>query len=89
MRFLYFFVFFGFILNAQTSVDPLLDKNFKIKQVWIDGILAEPWFITDCVYYPEYFRKLHNYPTEIKSPFIISFPGTIKFTFLFRHNALN
>ncbi len=58
----------------------IADKNFKIKQVWIDGILAEPWFITDCVYYPEYFRKLHNYPTEIKSPFIISFPGTIKFT---------
>ena len=55
------------------------DKNFKISRVWIDGILAEPWFITDSIYYPKYFRKLHNWPSEIKSPFIISFPGSIVF----------
>ena len=59
--------------------DIIADKNFKIKKVWIDGILAEPWFITDCIYYPQYFRKLHNFPTEIKSPYVISFPGLIKF----------
>jgi hypothetical protein len=56
------------------------DKNFKLLRVWIDGILAESWFITDCIYYPEYFRKEHNWPTEIKSPYVISFPGSIDFT---------
>ncbi len=56
------------------------DKNFKLLRVWVDGILAESWFITDCVYYPEYFRTEHNWPTEIKSPYVISFPGTIVFS---------
>jgi len=57
----------------------IADKNFKILRAWIDGILAESWFITDCIYYPEYFRKQHNWPTEIKSPYVISFPGYIMF----------
>ena len=57
----------------------IADKNFKIRRVWIDGILAETWFITDCIYYPQYFRQEHNWPTEIKSPYVISFPGSIVF----------
>ena len=65
------------ICNEQGDI--LADKNFKFKRIWIDGILAETWFITDCVYYPKYFRQPHNFPTEIKSPYVISFPGVIKF----------
>ena len=40
MRFLYFFVFLGYILNAQTSVDPLLDKNFKAQLKWVDSLYS-------------------------------------------------
>tara|TARA_B100000575_G_scaffold276908_1_gene262742 strand:+ start:9313 stop:12195 length:2883 start_codon:yes stop_codon:yes gene_type:complete len=40
MRFLYVFVFCGLILNAQTSVDPLLDKNFEAQLKWVDSIYS-------------------------------------------------
>ena len=79
---------FSMVWKNKTGLDTVCDsngnivadKNFKLLRVWIDGILAESWFITDCVYYPEYFRKEHNCPTEIKSPYVISFPGSIVFT---------
>lgn len=64
---------------CDNSGNIVADKNFKISKVWVDGILLEPWFITDCVYYPQYFRKEHNWPLEIKSPYVISFPGSIAF----------
>ena len=65
---------------CNSTGDIIADKNFKIVRIWIDGILAESWFITDCVYYPEYFRKEHNWPTKIKSPYVISFPGSVVFS---------
>ena len=65
---------------CNSTGEIVADKNFKIVRIWIDGILAESWFITDCVYYPEYFRAEHNWPTEIKSPYVISFPGSVVFS---------
>ena len=47
---------------CNSTGEIVADKNFKIVRIWIDGILAESWFITDCVYYPEYFRAEHNWP---------------------------
>ena len=38
MRLLYVFVFFTMILNGQTSLDPLLDKNFNEQLKWVDSI---------------------------------------------------
>ena len=63
---------------CDTDGNIVADKNFRITRAWLDGIIAEPWFITESVYRPKYFKGV-NGPAEIKSPYMISFPGTIEF----------
>ena len=38
MRFIYIFIFIISFINAQTSIDPLLDKDFKGQLKWVDSI---------------------------------------------------
>ena len=38
MRFIYIFIFIISFINAQTPIDPLLDKDFKGQLKWVDSI---------------------------------------------------
>ena len=67
------------ILDHQGNI--VKDTQFRITDVWCDGIKLESWFLTDAVYYPRYFagflEQFPSSPGEIKSPYQFNFPGTI------------
>jgi hypothetical protein len=57
------------------------DTEFRISDMWCDGIKLEPWFRNSAVYRPRYFdgflQHQPNAPTEIIAPYQFNFPGTI------------
>lgn len=57
------------------------DTEFKILQIWCDGIKLEPWFKNISVYRPRYFSGfLKQFPesvTEITAAYQYNFPGDI------------
>lgn len=67
------------IVDHQGNI--VKDTQFRIIDIWCDGIKLESWFLTDAVYRPRYFSGfLEQFPdsiTEIKSPYQFNFPGTI------------
>jgi hypothetical protein len=60
------------------------DTEFRIIDVWCDGILLESWFKNISVYRPNYFEGFLKHqpdaPKEIVSPYQFNFPGTISWT---------
>ena len=67
----------------------LSDQSLELKSVYVDDVLLDNWFITNGLYYPEYFKgflKDHAkqrinepLPVKIKSQKIWHFPGKFKF----------
>lgn len=75
---------------SKTEFDTILDDKgnivedteFRIADIWANGIKLEKWFLHDAVYKPKYFKGfLEKFPDadlEIKSPYQFNFPGTIE-----------
>lgn len=74
---------------SKTEDDTIVDENgeiqedtqFRIAEIWANGIKLEKWFLNDAVYKPNYFEGfLEQFPeseSEIKSPYQFNFPGII------------
>lgn len=57
------------------------DTEFRILNMWCDGIKLENWFKNIAVYKPNYFtgflQQQPDAPAEITAPYQFNFPGTI------------
>lgn len=76
--------------NNKTESDTLVkngeivaDKKIRVNRIWIDGILAENWILTNATYFPRYFagflEQFPDSPEEISSPYEMTFPGSIAY----------
>ena len=66
----------------ETVIDQgtiIKDQSLELVRCWVDDILMEPWFLTEGIYYPEYFAGFLEHaldaPALIKSQFVWHFPG--------------
>jgi len=57
------------------------DTEFRIVNIWCDGIRLETWFRNLAVYRPRYFAGFLQHqpdaPEEIVAPYQFNFPGTV------------
>lgn len=70
------------VIDSDSNI--VKDSMFRIKKIWCDDIVLEPWFLNDAVYQPRYFAGFlaHNpdAPTEIRCPYQFNFPGTVSWS---------